>query len=230
VELNFYTGYGLTYEIEVWQRYRHFPEGVLYELKWPRHIVSPGPGPSRTLAKFTGSEDDLVLVVFNYAPTGPIDFQGDNGWYGAPSIEVAQGAWSRKGVVNRGVKYIFHNMDVGERVNVPGFYIDRSPDSPNPWIADWRLARERPLDLGKLIPVRVRRALSALLPVVGTPASAPKPCGRSWGQPKGSYSGHAIRSPSLKKAAYYALLDGPTLRMPAQLSAGAAPAAVTSQA
>ena len=69
------------------------------------------------------------------------------------------------------------------------------------WVADRRLPWERPLDSGKLTPSRVRRALSVLLPVVGTPASAPKPCGRSPGRPKGSRSGRAPRYPALKKAA-----------------------------
>jgi len=70
-----------------------------------------------------------------------------------------------------------------------------------PWIADRRLPWERPLAPGMLTPYRVRRALSALLPVVGTPARAPKPCGRSPGRPTGSRSGRATRYPALKKAA-----------------------------
>jgi hypothetical protein len=70
-----------------------------------------------------------------------------------------------------------------------------------PWVADRRLPWERPLAQGMLTPCRVRRALSALLPLVGTPARAPKPCGRSPGRPKGSRSGHATRFPVLKKAA-----------------------------
>jgi hypothetical protein len=70
-----------------------------------------------------------------------------------------------------------------------------------PWIADRRLPWERPLEPGKLTPSRVRRALSALLPMVGTPARAPKPCGRSPGRPKGRRSGRAPRYPALKKAA-----------------------------
>jgi hypothetical protein len=70
-----------------------------------------------------------------------------------------------------------------------------------PWVADRRLPWERPLDRGQLTPSRVRRALSALLPLVGTPARAPKPCGRSPGRPRGSRSGRAPRYPALKKAA-----------------------------
>jgi hypothetical protein len=70
-----------------------------------------------------------------------------------------------------------------------------------PWIRDRRLPGERPLDPGRLTPSRVRRALSAQLPMVGTPARAPKPCGRSPGRPTGSRSGPATRYPALKKAA-----------------------------
>ena len=69
------------------------------------------------------------------------------------------------------------------------------------WVVDRRLPWERPLEPGTLTPSRVRRALSALLPVVGTPARAPKPCGRSPGRPHGSRSGRATRYPVLKKAA-----------------------------
>lgn len=69
------------------------------------------------------------------------------------------------------------------------------------WIADRRLPWERPLAPDKLTPSRVRRALSALLPMLGTPAAAPKPCGRSPGRPPGRRSGRATRYPAVKKAA-----------------------------
>ncbi len=70
-----------------------------------------------------------------------------------------------------------------------------------PWVTDRRLPWERPLDPDKLTPARVRRALYALLPAVGIPAAAPKPCGRSPGRPKGRRSRPAPRFPALKKAA-----------------------------
>jgi hypothetical protein len=60
-----------------------------------------------------------------------------------------------------------------------------------PWIEDRRLPWERPPEPGQLTPSRVRHALSAFLPVVGTPARVPKPCGRSPGRPTGSRSGRA---------------------------------------
>ncbi|HEX8131957.1 MAG TPA: NF041680 family putative transposase [Actinomycetes bacterium] len=69
------------------------------------------------------------------------------------------------------------------------------------WVADRRLPWERPLDPDRLTPYRVRRALTALLPLLGTPAGVPKPCGRSPGRPKGRRSGRATRFPALKKTA-----------------------------
>src|SRR5215203_195594 len=68
-------------------------------------------------------------------------------------------------------------------------------------VADLRLPWERPYDKGRLTPVRVHRVVSSLLVEVGTPAKAPKPCGRSPGRPKGSLSGRANRYPAIKTAA-----------------------------
>jgi len=52
-------------------------------------------------------------------------------------------------------------------------------------VADMRLPWERRYDRGRLTPVRVHRVVSSLLVEMGTPAKAPKPCGRSPGRPKG---------------------------------------------
>jgi hypothetical protein len=68
-------------------------------------------------------------------------------------------------------------------------------------VADLRLPWERRYDRGRLTPVRVHRVVSSLLMELGTPASAPKPCGRSPGRPKGSLSGRAKRYPAIKTAA-----------------------------
>jgi hypothetical protein len=68
-------------------------------------------------------------------------------------------------------------------------------------VADLRLPWERRYELDRLTPMRVHRALSALLGHLGTPAEPPKPCGRSPGRPKGSLSGRAERYPALKKSA-----------------------------
>ena len=68
-------------------------------------------------------------------------------------------------------------------------------------VADLRLPWERRYDRGRLTPVRVHRVVSSLLMEIGTPASAPKPCGRSPGRPKGRLSGRAKRYPAIKTAA-----------------------------
>ncbi|WP_287934296.1 NF041680 family putative transposase [Arthrobacter sp.] len=68
-------------------------------------------------------------------------------------------------------------------------------------VHDRRLPWERRLTTRTLTPYRVRRAFSALLSVLGTPAKPPKPCGRSPGRPKGRLSGPAPRHPALKKSA-----------------------------
>jgi len=68
-------------------------------------------------------------------------------------------------------------------------------------VADQRLPWERQLPTGSLTPTRVLRNFATLLPLVGTPAEAPKPRGRSPGRPKGSLSGSAKRYPAVKKAA-----------------------------
>jgi hypothetical protein len=70
-----------------------------------------------------------------------------------------------------------------------------------PCVADMRLPWERRYDPVLLTPVRVRRAVWALLVELGTPAKPPKPCGRSPGRPKGRLSGRAKRYPALKKSA-----------------------------
>jgi hypothetical protein len=68
-------------------------------------------------------------------------------------------------------------------------------------VAELRLPWERHYDTGRLTPVRVHRAVSALLAQLGTPAEPPKPCGRSPGRPKGRLSGRAKCYPALKKTA-----------------------------
>jgi len=68
-------------------------------------------------------------------------------------------------------------------------------------VADQRLPWERPLPAGKLTPYRVQRTFTTLLPHLGSLASAPKPCGRSPGRPKGRLSGRAPRYPAIKRSA-----------------------------
>lgn len=70
-----------------------------------------------------------------------------------------------------------------------------------PVTCEHRLPWQAPMAVGTLTPYRVRRAFSQLLPVLGTPASPPQPCGRSPGRPKGRRSGTAPRHPAIKKSA-----------------------------
>jgi hypothetical protein len=65
-------------------------------------------------------------------------------------------------------------------------------------VADVRLPWQPPLALDRRTPARVRRAFSRLLTHLGTPANAPKPCGRSPGRPKGKRSPPAPRFPAVK--------------------------------
>jgi hypothetical protein len=67
-------------------------------------------------------------------------------------------------------------------------------------IADRRLPWERPRPPGYLTPWRVLRGFGDLVGMLGTPASAPQPHGRSPGRPKGRCSGPAPRFPALKAA------------------------------
>ncbi|MDF2743243.1 MAG: hypothetical protein K0S88_4619 [Actinomycetia bacterium] len=66
---------------------------------------------------------------------------------------------------------------------------------------DQRLPWERPRPQPRLSPYRVRRGFPRLLAALGSPATAPKPAGRSPGRPKGSRSGPATRYPAIKKPA-----------------------------
>jgi Transposase DDE domain len=66
---------------------------------------------------------------------------------------------------------------------------------------DQRLPWERPRPQPRLSPYRVRRGFPRLLCALGSPAAAPKPCGRSPGRPKGRCSGPARRYPAIKKPA-----------------------------
>jgi hypothetical protein len=70
-----------------------------------------------------------------------------------------------------------------------------------PIAADTRLPWERRLPTARLTPTRIRRGFLRLLAVLGTPASPPKPCGRSPGRPRASRRGPAPRHPAIHKAA-----------------------------
>ena len=70
-------------------------------------------------------------------------------------------------------------------------------------VADQRLPWEA-IQHGRrsgLTPARVRQGFLELRAWLGTPASPPKPCGRSPGRPKGTHTGPAPRCPAHKKTA-----------------------------
>ena len=68
-------------------------------------------------------------------------------------------------------------------------------------VADQRLPWERPRPQPRLSPYRVRHGFPQLLCTLGSPATKPKPSGRSPGRPKGHCSGPAMRYPAIKKPA-----------------------------
>jgi hypothetical protein len=65
-------------------------------------------------------------------------------------------------------------------------------------VADVRLPWQPPLSSERRTPARVRRGFSHLLPRLGSPVNAQKPCGRSPGRPNGKRSPPAPRFPVVK--------------------------------
>jgi DDE superfamily endonuclease/Transposase DDE domain len=65
-------------------------------------------------------------------------------------------------------------------------------------VGDVRLPWQPPLPPERRTPARVRRGFSHVLVQLGTPACAPKPCGRSPGRPSGKRSPPAPRFPAVK--------------------------------
>ena len=136
VELNFYSGHTLTHELEVWELIPDTkPEN--FRLKMSRDKVGPVP-PVRQLVKFTGSQPDLVVVVFTAPGTGPLSFRARNFEFAAPRLTVYQSTWDRDGLVDpRARKFVSIGMAEGERACLPslvvnaGFCVDRSDDSAN---------------------------------------------------------------------------------------------------
>src|SRR5262249_16030762 len=65
-------------------------------------------------------------------------------------------------------------------------------------VSDVRLPWQPPLPAEPRTPVRVRRGFSYLLPQLGSPVCAAKPCGHSPGRPRGKRSPPAQRFPAVK--------------------------------
>ncbi len=70
-----------------------------------------------------------------------------------------------------------------------------------PLVQEVRLPWHPRVPVEKLTPARVRRASSSVLAIVGSPASVPKPWGRSPGRPTGKRSPPAKRVPAVKLTA-----------------------------
>ena len=177
----------------------------------PKPQAHPGRGPRTTRPIVRGT---VVLVEVSRLPARPYPPQQVWLWWAGPGSPDVDRRW-RSSVRRFDLEHTlrFGQQSLGwttPRVRHPE-QADRwtwlvvAPDTQwqlaRPWIADRRRPWERPLDPNNLTPARVRRALSALLPMVGTPAKAPQPCGRSPGRPMGSRLGRAPRYPALKKAA-----------------------------
>ena len=156
----------------------------------------------------------LVLVEVSRLPGRTYKPQVLRLWWagaGAPDLDVLWRAYVRRFDLEHTLRFLKQTLGwTTPRV--------RRPEQADRWtwlvvaaytqlrlarahVADRRLPWERPLEPGKLTPGRVRRAVPAILLAVGTPARAPKPCGRSPGRPKGRRSGRARRYPALKKTA-----------------------------
>jgi len=177
----------------------------------PKHHAHPGRGTRKTRPIVRGT---VVLVEVHRLPARPYQPQLLWLWWagpGTPDLDLLWRAYVRRFDLEHTLRFCKQSLGwTTPRVRhaeqadrwtwlVVAAYTQLR--LARPWIADRRLPWERPLAPDKLTPSRVRRSLSALLPMVGTPAKAPKPCGRSPGRPTGSRSGRATRYPALKKAA-----------------------------
>jgi hypothetical protein len=177
----------------------------------PKQQNHPGRGTRKTRPIVRGT---IVLVEVSRLPARPYPPRILWLWWagpGAPNLDLLWRAYIRRFDLEHTLRFCKQSLGwTMPRVRHPA-QADRwtwlvvaaytQLRLARPWVADHRLPWERPQDPGTLTPCRVRRALSALLPLVGTPARAPKPCGRSPGRPTGSRSGRATRYPALKKAA-----------------------------
>jgi len=171
----------------------------------------PGRGSRRTKPVVRGT---LVLVEVSRLPAKTRAPQQLWLWWhgsGAPALSVLWRAYVRRFDLEHTLRFAKQTLNwVLPRV--------RHPEQADRWtallvaaytqlrlarpcVADHRLPWERRLRPERLTPYRVRRTFSALLPGLGTPASPPKPCGRSPGRPRGRRSGPARRYPALKKTA-----------------------------
>lgn len=134
-------------------------------------------------------------------------------WYGRgePDLDLVWRSYCRRFSIEHAIRFIKERLGwVRPKV--------RHPEQADRWtwlilaayaqlllargvVADRRLPWEKPLTVEKLTPYRVLRSFVTLMPLLGTPAEAPKPRGRSPGRPKGKLSGRAKRYPAVRKTA-----------------------------
>jgi hypothetical protein len=177
----------------------------------PKQHAHPTRGTRKTRPIVRGT---VVLVDVSRLPARPYQPQALWLWWAGPGTPDLDGLWRadvRRFDLEHTLRFLKQRLGwTTPRLRHPA-QADRSTwlivavytqlRLARPWVMDRRLPWERPRDPGTLTPARVRRTLSALLPVMDTPALAPKPCGRSPGRPIGSRSGRATPYPALKKAA-----------------------------
>jgi hypothetical protein len=177
-----------------------------------------GHGPGRGLGKGRGPTQPLavgwvVRVVLERAPNQARPLKPLWLWYAGPEPPDPALVW--RAYVHR--FDVEHTLRfVKERLGWDRARV-RTPEQMDRWtwvilaaytqlrlarglVADQRLPWERPRPPEELTPWRVLRGFRDLALGLGTPASAPKPCGRSTGRPKGTCSGRAPRFPAIKAA------------------------------
>jgi len=177
---------------------------------------------SRKAAERYGSETaavvegTVVLLEVERLPRGERRRKPKKLWLwwhgeGEPDLDLVWRAYSRRFTVEHAIRFLKQTLGwTTPRV--------RHPEQADRWtwlvlaayaqlllargvVADRKLPWERPLEHRSLTPTRVLRGFASLLPLLGTPAEAPKPCGRSPGRPRSSFSGPARPYPAVKKAA-----------------------------
>ena len=131
-------------------------------------------------------------------------------WYGPTSPDLAE-VW-RAYLARFSIEHTFRFFKQTLRWTAPKL---RAPAAADRWtwllilayvhlrlardaVGDVRLPWQPPLPPERRTPARVRRGFSHVLAQLGTPACAPKPCGRSPGRPTGRRSPPAKRFPAVK--------------------------------
>lgn len=188
----------------------------------PKQQNHPGRGTKKTRPVVRGT---VILVAMSRLPGPPRPWQLLWVWWsgpGPPDLDVIGRAYSRRFDAEHPFRFLEQglNWTVPREAGGPWPIADppwvRHPAQADRWtwlvlaaytprrlaaagVPDQCLPGERPRrEEHALSPYRVRRAFSALFLIIGTPAHAPKPCGRSPGRPTGRLSTPAPRHPVVK--------------------------------